>query len=182
MECSGDSQWNRPFAFQLLTHLAYGLRTPGDHNLSFAVVIGNAHAIDAVHELVQLIPVKADHGGHGAATCSRHQFGTRFHQAQACFQVKHPCGIERHQFPEAVTGNQGGLASLLDQVVDQQGLHDEESGLRVAGVVQVVRAIAAAALPTADRQQVPPQQFRCQGEACIGTTHVQQLVGHADLL
>ena len=38
------------------------------------------------------------------------------------------------------------VAPLLDQIVHQQGLHDEQGWLRVAGVVEVVGTAAATAV------------------------------------
>ena len=74
------------------------------------------------------------------------------------------------------------VAPLFDQVVHQQGLHDEQGWLRVAGVVEVVGTAAATAVALADGQQITAQQLGGHGEALAGAAEAEHRIRHAQLL
>ena len=182
VKCSGNRQGNSPFALERLAHALNRVRLPRDHHLGVAVVVGDAHPFGVVHQRFELAAVEADHGGHRAATGGRHQFRSGLHQLEARFQVEHAGGIERHQFPKAVASHKRSVAPLLDQVVHQQGLHDEQGWLRVAGVVEVVGTAAATAVALADGQQITAQQLGGHGEALAGAAEAEHRIRHAQLL
>ncbi len=180
VEGATHRQGNGPFAGELAAHGGHRLRRAGEHHLGAAVVVGDHHPFAGGHQGLQLAPVEAHHGSHGATAGGGHQGAAGLHQRQAGGEVEHPGHVQGHQLTEAVAGHHLGRAPLGLERFGQQAFDHEQGRLGVAGVVEVgefARGTAAA-----DGQQIPPQQVRGLRKALLGAGQVQHGVGHAHFL